>query len=304
MRGLSAPSLAPVSKATVDIRDCTHAEHDDITALNFIRTNCPYRFRKHYREGLRSLIMEVLKAKAVREEIKGRHHNGIRYFPRAEPVKMLRIFKRRISGLDEVLAEIEKFKIMQGYLHKNQFAGSLEFITDYYVAGKKEMLLCGLQEYVPGKIVDPWGLLSEAHLRDLLVQMGHEMKQMPPLLATIWRHTATLVKNVKHMIMESGYIPDLSGVGNLILTVEGRIKLVDINNITPVATDDAIPIDDKGYPACDRSVQVLALLEQKILHRSDLQNEPLYTHYLNPQRLRQTQQAEDRFYRNLNNGNV
>ena len=100
-------------------------------------------------------------------------------------------------------------------------------------------------------------------------------------------------------ITNSGYIPDLSGVGNLILTAEGCVKLVDINNITAVTTDDTIPLDDKGYPACDRSIQVLALLEQKILHRNHMADDPLYARHLNAQRLRQTKRAEDRFYRNL-----
>ena len=300
MRSLPAPALIPVvGKIPVDIRDLSHAEHSDIMSLNFIRAACPYHFRKHYREGLRSLIMEVLDAEAVREEIQGRYHNGIRHFPHAEPVKMLRIFKRRIHQKGEVQEEIDKFKILQQHLTEDQFAGSLEFITDYRVGDHSEMLLCGLQEYVPGKILDPWGLLSDAHLQDLLTQMGHGAAASARLLESVRRHTARLINNIKQMISNSGYIPDLSGVGNLILTAEGCVKLVDINNITAVTTDDTIPLDDKGYPACDRSIQVLALLEQKILHRNHMADDPLYARHLNAQRLRQTKRAEDRFYRNL-----
>ena len=209
---------------------------------------------------------------------------------------MLRIFKRRISRKEEVLEEIEKFKILQHYLSQDQFAGSLEFITDYRIGDRREMLLCGLQEYVPGKILDPWGVLSDSHMQDLLAQMGHGAAARSHLLETARHHTARLIGNIKQMIAGSGYIPDLSGVGNLMLTAEGGVKLVDINNITSVATDDSIPIDDKGYPACDRSILVLALLEQKILHRRDLKGEPLYDHYLDPQRLRRTKLAENRFY--------
>jgi hypothetical protein len=283
----------------VDIRDLAHAEHDDIIALNFIRADCPYCFRKHYREGLRSLIMEVLETKAVREEVEGRIHEGVRHFPHAEPVRMLRIFKRRISKKEEVQQEIKKFKILERYLTEDQYAASLEFITDYFVGDRREILLCGLQEYVAGKILDPWGLLTNAHLQDLLAQMGHGAAASTRRLPEIHHHTARLIKNIKRMVNNSGYVPDLSGVGNLILTAQGRVKLVDINNITAAATDDSIPIDDKGYPACDRSIQVLALLEQKILNRTHLAADPLYDHYLNPQRLRQTRRAEDHFYRNL-----
>jgi hypothetical protein len=53
---------------------------------------------------------------------------------------------------------------------------------------------------------------------------------------------------------------------NVIPTIfGGDVKLADINNIIAIHFDEIIRDDDKNYPACDKSVDVLFILEQEIL---------------------------------------
>jgi hypothetical protein len=97
------------------------------------------------------------------------------------------------------------------------------------------------------------------------------------------------------MILEGGCIPDLSGVGNLILTPAGNIKLVDINNISPVVFGDEVSIDDKGYPVCDKSIEVISILEQKLLQRPIDMKETIYGTFLNPRRMKRVKAVEKKF---------
>jgi len=75
------------------------------------------------------------------------------------------------------------------------------------------------------------------------------------------------VLRLKGLISEAGYVPDLAGSGNLILTAAGLIKLVDINNVSRVSFDSSIPLDDRGYPVCDKSVEALSMLEKNLAGR-------------------------------------
>ena len=76
-----------------DIRQRSWVTHAEVAALNFIRAPADYRFRQHYRQGLRSVVVEVLRAADLAAETEGRRIDGIRRFPRAVPVRMLRIFR-------------------------------------------------------------------------------------------------------------------------------------------------------------------------------------------------------------------
>lgn len=96
--------------------------------------------------------------------------------------------------------------------------------------------------------------------------------------------------------MENRLIPDLAGVGNLLLTRAGEIKLVDINNISEVSPDTVVPLDDRGYPVCDKSIAVLFHLEQKLTGRSPQRDDPPYGRFLNPERIEKVKAAERRFH--------
>jgi hypothetical protein len=104
------------------------------------------------------------------------------------------------------------------------------------------------------------------------------------------------IEGVKRMILEANHVPDLAGVGNLLLTPEGEVKLVDINNISRVSFGPTISIDDKGYPVSDKSIQALSLLEQKILARAINKKETVYKTFLDSQRVRDVKVLEDRFH--------
>ncbi|MCP3955419.1 MAG: hypothetical protein GY697_24840, partial [Desulfobacterales bacterium] len=114
-----------------DIRDKAYLTHTDIIALNFIKDSGCYLYRRHYRNGLRSHIMEVLDATQVQLETHGRVVKGVRLFPKAIPLKMLRIFRTRLGSIRQALNEIVKLRVIETFLAKDQFAGSSEFIVDY-----------------------------------------------------------------------------------------------------------------------------------------------------------------------------
>jgi hypothetical protein len=141
---------------TEDIRDKPFLLHHDVTGLNFVGGAEGYVFRRHFRTGLRSHIMEVLKAEEVRREREGVFVSGVRWFPRAKPLRMLRIFRTKFRGLGDAWEEIQRVKIIGTYLGPAHLALSEEFLVDYALSGTRHLLLCGLQSYVEGEILDPW----------------------------------------------------------------------------------------------------------------------------------------------------
>ena len=89
-----------------DIRDRPRLEHLDIIELNFIRGQGDFLFRRHYRMVLRSHIMEVLKPADVAEEKNGIVKDGLRWFSKATPLKVLRIFRTRFNNLKNAEEEL------------------------------------------------------------------------------------------------------------------------------------------------------------------------------------------------------
>ncbi len=262
----------------VDIREANVVGPQDILRLNFVRTRPPYVFRRYFRQGLRSHIFEVLLPEAWRAETEGLVQEGVLRFPRARPVKMFRVFRTRFHTREEGLREIRRVKLVERYLSPESLAFSEEFLADGRVGPDRFLVLCGLQEYVDGEPLDPWALT------------GEEGSGRPD-------RTGRFVERVKRMIRETGHIPDLAGMNNLILTPEGHVKLVDINNISRVSFSPEIPLDDKRYPICDKSVQALALLERRLTGRGPDRGEPLYAHFLNPERVRRVRIVEEDFHR-------
>ena len=82
-------------------------------------------------------------------------------------MRMLRIFRRRFEHPDEILGEIERFRIVEKYLTSRFVAVSEEFVVDYRCGGIRDVLLCGLQEYVEGEQLDPWTASDTGALRDM-----------------------------------------------------------------------------------------------------------------------------------------
>ncbi|PXF56588.1 MAG: hypothetical protein C4B58_12970 [Deltaproteobacteria bacterium] len=329
-----------------DIRDKPYLIHKDILGLNFIRDPGTYLYRRHYRSGLRSQIMQVLNPKNIEKEKNGIIIDGFRWYPRAEPLKILRIFRTRFNTLEDAEEELKRVRIIQTYLAPDHLAGTREFLVDYSRHRKCEILLCGLQEYVQGQILDPWGLLNRDHLASLRHDMGFDNTEDSVRTSDQWIHSVrekadNFIKKLKQMIAETGHVPDLAGAGNLILTRSGNIKLVDINNVSMVSFDPvilggyaaenrgadfvqhlvlspcartrhwtrlrfsehqgastlrllrcsrvsaAINLDDRGYPVCDKSIEALFLIEQKLLGRSSLRTGPIYDTFLDPERMKE-----------------
>jgi len=101
---------------TTDIRDKPSLRHDDIMELNFIRSPGGYFYRRHYRAGLRSHIMEVLKREDWEQEEKGVIRDKLMWFPRAKPLKMLRLFRTRFNNRDDAEEELRRVKVILSYL--------------------------------------------------------------------------------------------------------------------------------------------------------------------------------------------
>jgi hypothetical protein len=290
-----------VLSASEDIRDRPYLSHQDVLELGFVRDPGMFFFRKHYRTGLRSHIMEVLDPAEVEKETTGVPVNGIRLYRQAQPLKMLRIFRARFESLPDAEQELKRVKIVQKYLAPDHVARSQEFLVDYAVQGRQDMLLCGLQEYVKGEILEPWAYLDNACLvslaRDMGVETGEDrVATSDPWLQAVQEKAENLVRKLKQMVMEAAHVPDLAGVGNLILTRSGNIKLVDINNISRVAFDENIPLDDRGYPVCDKSIRVISLLEEKLLGRPPREDDPIYKRFLAPERTKKVKALEERFH--------
>jgi hypothetical protein len=285
-----------------DIRDKPLIRHDDVVGLNFIKATCPYFFRRHFRQGLRSHILEILKQGDVEIENRGTVVDGLRWFPRAKPTHMLRIFRARLASIDNALAEIKRVKKVENYLGSDFIAASSEFLVDYHGPGGASIMLCGFQVYVEGEILDPWGLLGGDRLLSSLYESLHGAKACSDAHQKQWikdvrQKAAVFVRKIKQMIAEARYIPDLAGAGNLVVPKTGEIRLVDINNISPVVFDTEIRLDDKGYPVCDKSVEALSLVETKILGRSIDRQDRIYQFFLDPDRKRRVQIKEESFYR-------
>ena len=287
-----------------DVRDAPYINHEDVLALNFIRDPGAYVYRRHYRTGLRSHIMEVLKPADVAKETEGVVVNGMRCYPKAEPLKMLRIFRAKFNTLKEAMEELRRVNIIQFYLSPDYIATSQEFLVDYARNNGRDLLLCGLQEYVKGEILEPWGHLDKDHLVSMLQDMGLEQagddaSKAEPWIRAVRQHAERFVTRLKQMIREAGYVPDLAGVGNLILAPSGHIKLVDINNISRVSSQGPIPLDDKGYPVCDKSIKVIWHLEHKLAGRALPQNDSIYKTFLDPERMREVKALEEEFQRSM-----
>ncbi len=288
-----------------DIRDKAFINHDDVIGLNFIKKFPPYFFRRHFRQGLRSHVMEILKIPDVHLEKTGTVVDGVKWFPRAKPYKIFRLFRSRLKTVENALKEIETVKIVEKYLAPDHLARSEEFIVDYMGPEGRDLMLCGFQEYVEGEIIDPWSVLDKDCLVSAMYDNLCKDARSPAMIKEKWIKQVQLkgarfIGQIKQMIADTGYVPDLAGVGNIIIVNSGEIKLVDINNISRVAFDSVIRLDDKGYPVCDKSVEALSILESKILGKTLDSKETIYKTFLDPQRMKAVQAKEQDFYQKKN----
>ena len=285
-----------------DIRDRPHLGHRDIVHLNFIRSESPFVFRRHFRSGMRSQIMEVLRPSDVQRETLGMARDGVRWFPKAEPRFMLRLFRRRFSSLDQALEEIRRLRIIETYLEPDQLARSSEFIVTYRHGRRSDLLLCGLQQYAPGQSLDPWQLLTPVQMARWFVSVqapGEDRVDAERFAGRFCMNAGRFVDGVRRMISGAGFVPDLAGTRNMVVTPHGNIRLVDINNVSPVDFGDAIPMDDKGYPVCDKSVEALLRIEAMLPDRSAPADDPLARHFLDPSRMKAVAVLDRQFHRRL-----
>lgn len=285
----------------IDLRDKPFLDHEDVVGLNFVKPSGKYFFRRHFRQGLRSHVMEMLRLDDLRKESKGVVIDGVRWFPKATPVRIFRLFRTRLDSLDSALQEIERVKFVEDFLAPEGLAKSTEFVVDYDGPDGCDILLCGLQEYVPGEIIDPWTLLNRetmvaqlyATLRPLSTVSEADRRQW---IDRTREKAAWFIGRIKRMIKETGHVPDLAGVGNIIMTQTGDIKLVDINNIAKVSFEAAVHLDDKGYPVCDKSIEALAMLEEKLLGKVVDSAEPIYRFFLSTERMEMTRALTSQFH--------
>jgi hypothetical protein len=285
-----------------DIRDMPYIDHDAVIGLNFIKNPCPYVFRRHFRQGLRSHIMEVLKPVHREQEIAGMQVDGRRWYPRARPQKIFRIFRTRLKTLTQALDEIGRVKILERYLAPAFLAKSEEFVVDYAGPAGRDIMLCGFQEFVEGEILDPWSILDPGTLMATMFRSLHRDLNPSNTVEDRWiddarAMAALFISRIKQMIIEKAHLPDLAGVGNLVMVASGQIKLVDMNNISRVTLDRQIALDDRGYPVCDKSIEALSLLERNLLNRSLDTGEAIYRIFLDPHRMKAVRELEAAFYR-------
>jgi hypothetical protein len=289
---------------TQDIRHKSLVTHDDVTALNFIRNSVPYVFRQYHKQGLRSHIMEVLNPDDVLKQTQGTVIDGTRFFPWADPLKMLRIFRTKFDSLEEAFDEIIRLRVIETYLPDDSYAKSLEFIVDYIRNDARDIILCGLQEYVDGEVLNPWELADENLVTDLFSRMAVEGRSVSDMtigqrIRRFRKKAAAFIAGAKKMIIETRYVPDFAGVANLLVTPRGDIKLVDINNISRISFGPDIVLDDKGYPVCDKSVEAIWMMEEGLLDTPVNHTDPLYQRILAPERVKAVRYFEEKFHSDL-----
>jgi hypothetical protein len=287
-----------------DIRHKSLVTHDDVIGLNFIRRSVPHVFRQYHKQGLRSHIMEVLNPDDVLKQNKGEVIDGTRFFPWADPLKMLRIFRTKFDSLEDALDEIRKLKIVETYLPPDSYAKSHEFIVDYIRNGTRDIILCGLQEYVDGEVLNPWDLADENLVADLFSRMKVERRNASEMtteqqIKKLQINAGAFIDGAKKMIVETRHVPDFAGAANLLVTARGDIKLVDINNICEISFGPDIVLDDKGYPVCDKSIEAIWMLEKGLLDTPVDNTEPLYKIFLDPKRIKEVRYFEEKFHSSL-----
>jgi len=281
-----------------DPRDKLSLTHEDVVAMNFVRAPGIYVYRRHYRAGLRSHIMQVLVPEALAREKTGVVRDGVRHFPKARPLKMLRIFRTRFKSLTDAEEELVRFKIIETYLAPLHMARSNEFLVDFTGGGQREPLLCGLQEYVEGETINPWNRFDDRELASLGERMPDPVgpESRVEWIAKVRAQAGGFVLQLKQLISKAGYVPDLAGSGNLILTAPGLIKLVDINNVSGVSFDSSVPLDDRGYPVCDKSVEALSMLEKNLAGCPLDPDDEIYRVFLAPDRMEKVRFLEREFH--------
>ena len=189
---------------------------------------------------------------------------------------MLRIFRAKFDSLARAEEEIRKVKIIEAFLGHPYYARSEELLVHYGIRGSVDILLCGLQEVVEGEILDPWSPAEGDPLKPLFERFPLPIDLQGPhgQASKAKAHVREFIERIKRMILDVGHAPDLAGIGNLLLTREGLLKLVDINNVCRVRFDSTISLDDRGYPVCDKSVEALYLIEKKVFGASPAPQAP------------------------------
>ena len=250
--------------------------------------------------GLRSHIMEVLRPEDIDRERRGIELNGIMHFPKAVPVKIMRLFRAKFHCLEEALLEVKRVKLVEKYLAPDFIAQSEEFLVHYALGQKLELLLCGLQVYVKGQALDPWSPVTTLPFKDLLLRMlSHSNVKdydLESLACKAKLQMEEFIERIKKMIIDSGHIPDLAGVGNILLTPSGQTVLVDINNISKIVLSNKIYLDDRGYPVCDKSIQALYFLEKKVTGKDPDRTESVYQIFMSEDRLREVHKLESKYH--------
>lgn len=266
--------------------------------INFLKIPGHYQLRRHFRAGLRSQLLELISTRDLEKEIHGILVNGIRRFPRAKPLKMVRILKNRFSSCATALEEITRYRTLLAFLGSDFVAQSEEFIVEHHEKDQDHILLCGLQEYIEGTILDPWHLSDERSLEHFYTPNPGTTTQEFTRQAT--SDIKRFAGAVTAMVKETGLIPDLAGDGNLMLSHGGCLKLVDINNIIKIKPGPEIQLDDKGYPCCDKSIEVLSILGHKIARTPPTTaDDPFLGKFFDQDRKQRVNKLEQAFYQNL-----
>lgn len=281
-----------------DIRDIKHATSEEVNGLNFLNLTDQYVLRRHIYQGLRSHVFQILKTDDVRKENEGVVKEGEKKYPQATPIKILRIMRKKFQRLDDVKAEISKYKLIEKYFDHDSYAQSQEIVVDYIHNGENKVMLIGIQEYVAGFRLNPWSANIGFHITDFLKISG--INNIDETVSQIKKNIANFVQLLKSFILKTRYIPDLAGIGNIILKSDGNIVLVDINNISKVSFSDPIYVDDFGYPIVDRSIEAISCLDKFSLPDEYNRDCFLYNKFLSNHRCKKVNAIEKEFDQKLN----
>ena len=142
------------------------------------------------------------------------------------------------------------------YLGPEFIARSQEYIVNIRSSAGELYYFMRPAGNVEGGILDPWSLWDQNSFNSYFSTKFRQENINQKSRATGFKSVENFVQKVRGMIFNAGYIPDLAGNGNILITAKGEIKLVDINNIIRIEENDTISLDDKLYPSCDKSIEI------------------------------------------------
>ena len=79
----------------------------------------------------------------------------------------------------KTLEEVKRVKVIGKYLTPDHVASSDEFLVDYVLDQRRDVIHCGIQEHVEGELFDPWSPITKDHLAEFSAAWAGNRTMLP-----------------------------------------------------------------------------------------------------------------------------